>query len=77
MPPRAVSQQVCSLHAQRQAARTALDSRILTTQIEATGRQIDRLVYALDGLTDDEVRRLWRRRYGNGDRLYARIGLTA
>jgi hypothetical protein len=45
-----------ALHEQRQAARTGLDQRILTNQIEATDRQIDRLVYELYGLTDDEVR---------------------
>jgi hypothetical protein len=45
-----------ALHEQRQAARTGLDQRILTNPIEATDRQIDRLVYELYGLTDDEVR---------------------
>ena len=45
-----------ALHEQRQAARTALDTRILTNQIEATDRRNDRLVYELYGLTGDEVR---------------------
>jgi hypothetical protein len=34
----------------------ALDTRILKNQIEATDRQIDRLVYELYGLSNDEVR---------------------
>ncbi len=45
-----------TLHEQRQAARTALDTRIITNQIEATDRQIDRLVYELYELSADEVR---------------------
>jgi hypothetical protein len=32
------------------------DTRILQNQIEATDRQIDRLVYELYGLSNDEVR---------------------
>ncbi|MCG3126008.1 MAG: hypothetical protein CHACPFDD_00836 [Phycisphaerae bacterium] len=38
------------------AARTAHDKTALQRQIEATDRQIDRLVYELYGLTEDEIR---------------------
>jgi len=39
------------LHRQRQAARTPQEQTVLAAQIEATDRQIDRLVYGLYGLT--------------------------
>lgn len=36
-------------------ARTSHDHTIIQQQIEATDRQIDRLVYELYGLTDNEI----------------------
>jgi hypothetical protein len=43
------------LQEQLTAARTAHDKTVIQRQIEATDRQIDRLVYELYGLTDDEI----------------------
>jgi hypothetical protein len=39
----------------RQAARTPHEQSVLAVQIATTDRQIDRLGYALYGLTEDEV----------------------
>ena len=39
----------------RQAGLTAVQRGLLEQQIEATDREIDELVYALYGLSDDEV----------------------
>jgi hypothetical protein len=44
------------LHKQLAAAKIPQAKTILQRQIEATDRQIDRLVYALYGLTEEEVR---------------------
>ena len=44
-----------TLHRQRQVARTPQEQNVLQAQIEATDRQIDRLVYALYGLTAEEI----------------------
>jgi len=44
-----------ALHRQRQVARMAQEQTVLTAQIEATDRQIDRLVYALYGLSEEEI----------------------
>lgn len=44
-----------SLHKQLAAANTAHDKALLQRQIDATDRQIDRLVYGLYGLTEDEI----------------------
>ena len=44
-----------ALH-QRLAAKTPHEKTVLQKQIEVTDRQIDRLVYALYGLTEEEVR---------------------
>ena len=44
-----------TLHRQRQIARTPQEQNVLQAQIEATDRQIDRLVYALYGLTAEEI----------------------
>jgi adenine-specific DNA methylase len=44
-----------ALHRQRQVARTPQEQNVLQAQIEATDRQIDRLVYALYGLTAEEI----------------------
>lgn len=43
-------------HEQSASARTAHEKTALRRQSEATDRQIDRLVYELYGLTDDEIR---------------------
>lgn len=42
-------------HKQQAAAKTGHDKTLLGRQIEATDRQIDRLVYELYGLTEDEI----------------------
>jgi hypothetical protein len=44
-----------SLHEWIAEARTDHDRTILHGQIDATDRQIDRLVYELYGLTEDEI----------------------
>lgn len=44
------------LHEQLAAAKTAHDKTLIQRQIDATGRQLDALVYALYGLTDEEIR---------------------
>ncbi len=43
------------LHRQLAGARTEHDKTTLTRQIEATDRQIDRLVYELYDLTEEEI----------------------
>jgi hypothetical protein len=45
-----------SLHQQLAAAKAPHDKTILQTQIDATDRQVDRLVYDLYGLTEEEIR---------------------
>jgi len=45
-----------ALHSQFPAARTPHDQAALKRQIDATDGQIDRLVYELYGLTDEEIR---------------------
>ncbi len=45
-----------TLHKQKAAARLATEKNMLQTQIEATDTQIDRLVYDLYGLTEDEIK---------------------
>jgi len=45
-----------SLHEQLAAAKTAHEKAVLQRQIGATDRQIDRMVYELYELTDDEIR---------------------
>lgn len=49
-------EQMLALHRQRQSTRTPHEQSVLAAQIAATDRQIDRLVYALYGLTDEESR---------------------
>jgi predicted type IV restriction endonuclease len=44
------------LHEQLAAAKTAHDKTLIQRQIDATDRQLDALVYALYGLTDEEIR---------------------
>jgi hypothetical protein len=43
-------------HTHVTAVKTAHDKEVLQRQIEATDRQIDRLVYDLYGLTEEEIR---------------------
>ena len=44
-----------ALHRQRRVARTPHAQSVLQAQIDATDRQIDRLVYGLYGLTAAEI----------------------
>jgi type I restriction-modification system DNA methylase subunit len=48
--------QTLALHRQLAAAKTPHEKTALQNQIDATDRQIDRLVYELYGLTDEEIR---------------------
>lgn len=45
-----------ALHPQRAFAKTPHEQTVLDRQIAATDAQIDRMVYALYGLTDDEIK---------------------
>ena len=45
-----------SLHKQLPAAKTGQDKTAIQRQIDATDREIDRLVYELYGLTEDEIK---------------------
>ena len=47
---------VLDLHRQPASAKTAHAKTATQRQIDATDRQLDRLVYELYGLTDDEIR---------------------
>ncbi len=47
--------QILELHRQLAAARTSFEKTAFQKQIEATDKQIDRLVYELYGLTDEEI----------------------
>jgi hypothetical protein len=49
-------EQMLALHPQAAGARTPQEQTALTRQIAATDAQIDRLVYDLYGLTEDEIR---------------------
>ncbi|MCU0872099.1 MAG: Eco57I restriction-modification methylase domain-containing protein [Pirellulaceae bacterium] len=51
-----MAEQMLTLHKQYAASRTQQDQTALSRQIAATAAQIDRLVYELYGLTDDEIR---------------------
>ena len=44
-----------ALHQQLAAAKTPQGTNLLQRQIDATDKQIDQLVYALYGLTDEEI----------------------
>ena len=48
-------ERMLTLHKQLAAARTGHDQTLLQRQIEATDARIDRLVYGLYGLTDEEI----------------------
>jgi len=49
-------ERMLTFYQQLAAARTDHDKTILHRQIAATGRQIDRLVYELYELTEEEIR---------------------
>ncbi len=49
-------ERMLDLHRQRADARTPQEQTALDRQIESTDAQIDRLVYELYGLTEDEIR---------------------
>jgi len=51
----ALVERMLELHKRRAAARTPADRELYQRQIEATDREIDRLVYELYGLTEEEV----------------------
>jgi hypothetical protein len=48
-------EQMLALHKQLAESRTGHDRTFIQRQIDATDRQIDRLVYELYGLTDEEI----------------------
>ena len=48
-------EKMLALHQQLAAAKTPQDITLLQRQIDATDKQIDQLVYALYGLTDEEI----------------------
>jgi type I restriction-modification system DNA methylase subunit len=48
--------QMLTLHQQLAAAKTAHEKTVLQRQIDATDQQIDRLVYELYGLTEEEIK---------------------
>ncbi|MDO8263929.1 MAG: N-6 DNA methylase [Gallionella sp.] len=51
----ALVEKMLALHQQLTAAKTPQDTTLLQRQIDATDKQIDQLVYALYGLTDEEI----------------------
>jgi hypothetical protein len=52
----ALVEKILELHKQRAAAKTPHEQTALDRQISATDSQIDRLVYDLYGLTEDEIK---------------------
>ena len=52
----ALVEQILALHQRRAAARTLHEQGVIAAQIAATDRQIDRLVYELYELTENEIR---------------------
>ena len=48
-------EEMLSLHASLSSVKTADERNTIQRQIDATDKEIDRLVYALYGLTDDEI----------------------
>jgi hypothetical protein len=48
-------EQILTLHKAHQSARTPHEQSVLAAQIAATDRQLDRLVYALYGLSEEEI----------------------
>ncbi len=53
--PDAVAKRMLSLHKDVESTKTAHAKTVLQRQIDATDRQIDRLVYELYDLTDEEI----------------------
>lgn len=51
----ALVEKMLALHQQLAAAKTPQDTNLLQRKIDATDKQIDQLVYALYGLTDEEI----------------------
>jgi len=51
-----LAEQMLSLHKQLAAAKTDHDKTLLQRQIDATDQQIDRLVYELYGLSEEEIK---------------------
>jgi hypothetical protein len=51
----ALVERMLDLHKRLPAAQTPNDKTLLQRQIAATDREIDRLVYELYGLTDEEI----------------------
>jgi len=52
----ALVEQMLELHKRLAAAKSQSDRELYQRQIDATDREIDWLVYGLDGLTDDEIK---------------------
>ena len=48
-------EKMLALYQQLAAAKTPQDTTLLQRQIAATDKQVDQLVYALYGLTDEEI----------------------
>ena len=51
----ALVERMLALHKQAAGARTDQEKAVAQRQIEVTDRQIDRLVYELYGLSEDEI----------------------
>jgi len=51
----ALVERMLDLHKRLSAAKTPNDKTLLQRQIAATDKEIDRLVYDLYGLTEDEI----------------------
>ena len=49
-------EQMLALHKQLAEAKTGHEQTLLQRQIDATDRQIDKLVYELYGLTEEEIK---------------------
>jgi len=48
--------QILAMHKKLASAKAPHDKSVLQVQLDATDRQIDRLVYELYGLTEDEIK---------------------
>ena len=51
-----LAERMLTLHKDKVAARLTTEKNMLQMQIDATDTQIDRLVYDLYGLTEDEIK---------------------
>ena len=63
--PIAIAQQMLDPHKQLPAAKTPHEKSALQRQIDTTDRQLDRLVYELYDLTDEEIDMVEGRREGD------------